>query len=114
MLLLFVLIAYVVGLKRHKMHFGKKFTSAMSKSYTNHVLQFTMWIVIIAYPPVSRRAIQYITCSEKIDGKQYLVQDYTLECFDGQWNEFFSIRSFGFDNLSPWCPSILCIQIMES
>merc|ERR1712072_22418 len=89
MLLLFVLIAYVVGLKRHKMHFGKKFTSAMSKSYTNHVLQFTMWIVIIAYPPVSRRAIQYITCSEKIDGKQYLVQDYTLECFDGQWNEFF-------------------------
>ncbi len=89
LLLLFVVVAYSLGLRRHKVYFGKQFTPVMAKSYTNHVLQFTMWIVIIFYPPVSRRAIQYITCSEAIDGKHYLTQDYTLECFNEQWHAYF-------------------------
>ncbi len=89
LLLLFVVVAYSLGLRRHKVYFGKQFTPVMAKSYTNHVLQFTMWIVIIFYPPVSRRAIQYITCSEAIDGKHYLTQDYTLECFNEQWHTYF-------------------------
>jgi hypothetical protein len=82
----FVYATYVIGLKRHEHHYKKKFTHAMRTQYTNHVLQFTMWIVLIIYPPLSRRSLEYFNCSGNIDGKFYLTKDYSIECFTGKWN----------------------------
>ena len=82
----FVYVAYVIGLNRHQHHYKMKFTHAMRTQYTSHVLQFTMWIVLIIYPPLSRRSLEYFNCSGNIDGKFYLTKDYSIECFTGKWN----------------------------
>jgi hypothetical protein len=82
-----VLLCYFVRFQMYKCKLGKDFTSAMQTTYTNRVLQFTMWVILIIYPPVSRRAIQYFICSEHVDGAQYLVKDYSIRCFHGTWNE---------------------------
>jgi len=61
----------------------------MKSSYKNHVLYFVMWLAIVFYPPVSRRAVEYFSCSDEIDGRFYLRKDYTIECFQGKWANWF-------------------------
>jgi hypothetical protein len=87
----FVFLTYCIGLLRHKHHFGKRFTHAMRVSYTNHVLQFTMWLILLIYPPLSRRVIEFFNCSESIDGKHYLTHDFRVECFTAEWNAILPI-----------------------
>ena len=64
----------------------QKFTKGMQTAYANHVIQFTMWVTILVYPALSSRAInKYFTCSEEIDEHYYLVKDYELQCYEGEW-----------------------------
>eukprot|EP00945_MAST-04E_sp_MAST-4E-sp1_P000194 g194.t1 len=39
-----VFITYWLGLRRHEVLHGKEFTKGMHTAYTNHVIQFAMWI----------------------------------------------------------------------
>ena len=68
----------------YKRKYGRSFKKSMRDTFTNRVLQFTMWIVLLIYPPISRRAIEYFRCSEYYDGKSYLVKDFTIECWNGK------------------------------
>ena len=87
---LFVLVCvfftYTVGHWRHQKKLGKKFTHAMQIVYSNHIIQFSLWIILLVYPPLSRRTIEYFTCSEKLEGKYFLSKDYNVECYAGEWN----------------------------
>ena len=85
----FVAVAYVIGYYFHVRKFGSHFTTAMKNSYKNHVLYFVMWLAIVFYPPVSRRAVEYFSCSDDIDGRFYLRKDYRIECFKGKWANWF-------------------------
>jgi hypothetical protein len=91
----FVYLTYSIGLWRHRKHYKNKFTKGMQTAYANHVIQFTMWITILVYPALSSRAIQYFTCSEKIDGKHYLMKDYNLYCYEGDWLSHLPIGIIG-------------------
>ena len=84
-IMLFIYLAYVLGLWRHRGYYKGRFTTGMQTAYANQIIQFTMWMTIIVYPSLSRRTIQYFTCSVKIDDTQYLMEDYRLQCFRGQW-----------------------------
>jgi hypothetical protein len=80
-----IFVTYQIGLRCHKRHYGEHFTKGMGTSYGNHVIQFAMWVTIILYPTISSRAIQYFNCSEEIDGRHYLVSDYSEACYDEKW-----------------------------
>jgi hypothetical protein len=84
--MVFVFFAYLVGWSRHKAHYGNKFTRPMQSGYTNRVLQFIMWIVLVLYPPLSRKTIVFFSCSNDIDAHRYLNSDMRVECFAGRWN----------------------------
>ena len=84
LLLLVVSTAYFIRLMMYKRKYGRSFKKSMRDTFTNRVLQFTMWIVLLIYPPISRRAIEYFRCSEYYDGKSYLVKDFTIECWNGK------------------------------
>ena len=82
-----VLVTYNINLARQKMIYRDHFTLAMRHTYTNHAIQFTMWSVLLMYPPLSRRMVEYFACSAEIDGKYFLVKDFRIECFGVQWSE---------------------------
>jgi hypothetical protein len=44
-----------------------------------------MWMVLLVYPPLSRRILEFFQCSENIDGAFYLVRDYSIECYNTEW-----------------------------
>ena len=81
-----IALVYFVGLIRHRKHYGHHFSHAMRVTYKNHVIVFLFWIVLLIYPPLSRRTIEYFACSDKIDGRSYLRKDYTIECGSDEWN----------------------------
>lgn len=85
------MFVYFIGLKLHRIRDGDKFTHAMKVVYTNHCIQFSMWMVLIIYPPVSRRVLEFFQCSENIDGQYYIVRDYRIKCFDKKWFEMFPV-----------------------
>ena len=107
----FVFAAYVIGLKRHEQHFKKRFTHGMRTHYTDHVLQFTMWVVLIIYPPLSRRSLEYFNCSGNIDGKFYLTKDYTIECFVGQWNAMLPVAILSVAIYPLGIPALFAFQL---
>merc|ERR1711998_375782 len=61
---------------------------AMRTTYINRAIQFTMWIILLIYPPISRRAIEYFNCSEPIDGTHYMTKDFRITCFEGKWSTY--------------------------
>eukprot|EP00944_MAST-04C_sp_MAST-4C-sp1_P003556 g3556.t1 len=109
----FVYVTYIIGLKRHEHHFKKRFTHAMRTHYTNHVLQFTMWIVLIIYPPLSRRSLEYFNCSGNIDGKYYLTKDYTIECFTGEWNAMLPVAIVSVAIYPLGIPALFAFQLWK-
>lgn len=50
------------------------------------VLHSCVAIIIVAYPAVTRRLLQFFICRE-IDHKYYMECDYSLQCFDDTWFE---------------------------
>ena len=102
---LLVFAVYKIGLWRHKIHYGRRFTKGMETSYGNHVIQFAMWITIILYPTISSRAIEYFNCSKKIDGRQYLMRDFNEVCYEGKWNENFVYGVLGLSLYSLGIPA---------
>ncbi len=109
----FVYATYVIGLKRHEHHFKKRFTHAMRTHYTNHVLQFTMWVVLIIYPPLSRRSLEYFNCSSNIDGTFYLTKDYTIECFTGEWNAMLPVAIVSVAIYPLGIPALFAFQLWK-
>ena len=67
---------------------GNRFTKAMRTTFTNRAIQFTMWIILLIYPPISRRAIEYFNCSGPIDGTNYMTKDFRITCFEGKWSTY--------------------------
>ena len=65
-ILLLIGIVYFSGLKLHRIREGDKFTHAMQVEYTNHTIQFSMWMVLLVYPPLSRRILEFFQCSENL------------------------------------------------
>ena len=41
-------------------------------------------VVLLLHPTVSGKAMEFFRCRE-IDGVPYLMADYSIECYDGQW-----------------------------
>ena len=80
-----VYCTYRIGLACHNSKFAHEFTDAMKRSYTNHAIQFTLWVVLLIYPPLSRRVVEYFACSNTIDGRSYLIKDYRILCYTGEW-----------------------------
>ena len=110
---IFVYATYMIGLKRHEIHHKNKFTHGMRTHYTNHVLQFTMWIVLIIYPPLSRRSLEYFNCSGNIDGKFYLTKDYTIECFTGEWNAMLPVAILSVAIYPLGIPALFAFQLWK-
>jgi hypothetical protein len=83
-----VIVTYFIGIARLRAKYKGKFTRAMRESYKNKAIQFTLWMILLMYPPISRRVLEYFGCSDSIDGVNYLTKDYRLECFNGTWNQW--------------------------
>ena len=47
-----VFFVYVLRLHMYKAKHGKSFNRAMRNTFTNRALNFTMWIILLIYPPV--------------------------------------------------------------
>jgi len=84
--LLAVFVAFRFGIFLYKRKHGKACPKAMHKRYTDQMVQFTLWVILLVYPPISRRATEYFACSEFIDGRSYLVKDYRIECYTDLWH----------------------------
>ena len=82
----FIFLTYRLGIWRHESYYKNSFTRGMRSQYANRVVRFSMWIILFVYPPLSRRALEYFTCSGKINDAYYLLKDYRIECFSGKWN----------------------------
>ena len=50
--MLVVFCVYIVRLHMYKRSHGKNFNRAMRDTFTNRALNFTMWIILLIYPPV--------------------------------------------------------------
>ena len=91
-----VYAVYKCGFHRHRKHHGEKFSHGMQVAYTNHAIQFTLWVVLLIYPPLSRRVVEYFTCSPEIDGQYYLEKDYRIPCYSGAWNNLVGLAIVAF------------------
>ena len=88
LVVLFIVYAtYKINLLRQQKAMGTKFSAAMHTTYTNHAIQFTLWSILLIYPPLSRRMVEYFAYSYDIEGHRYLVKDYNVKCFEGEWNK---------------------------
>ena len=106
-----VLTAYFIRLQIYKRKYGKSFKKAMRDTFTNRVIQFTLWVILLVYPPISRRAIEYFRCTPYIDGKSYLVKDFTIECYAGKWNDYLIYGVIGVLVYPVGIPLLFTIQL---
>ena len=63
--ILVVFFVYVARLQMYKAKHGNNFNRAMRDTFTNRALNFTMWIILLIYPPV-RCAIHSFSLYEHI------------------------------------------------
>jgi hypothetical protein len=89
--LFLVYLTYHINLVRHKKIYDGTFTHAMGVAYANRAIQFTLWSILFVYPPLSRRVAEYFACSAKIEGHSYLIKDYRMQCFAGDWYYFLPV-----------------------
>ena len=47
-------------------------------------------VVLLLHPSVSGKAMEFFRCRE-IDGKQYLMADYSIKCYDSSWYSFLPV-----------------------
>jgi len=88
---LFVTIIHLLGKIYLKKSLKKHFTKVVRHTYEDKAVQFILWCILIAYPPVSKKSLEFFQCSESIVEINYMQVDYRLECFDDKWMSYLPI-----------------------
>ena len=44
-------------------------------------------VILLVYPSLSGRAMEFFRCRE-VEGEQYLMADYSVECYNSKWFAF--------------------------
>lgn len=60
------------------------------KQYFTKIILFTLFLM---YPGVSRKVLETFVCRD-IDGTQYLVADFDIQCYTGDWLRFLPYEIF--------------------
>jgi hypothetical protein len=85
-LTLMVVVVIVLG-----MYFMARGTEAQIREFRRHCLFVVVYFLTFSYPLVSVKIVQAFSC-HNIDGRDYLRADYSLACFDPQW-QFYAVYS---------------------
>ena len=84
-ILLTVYATYRLRYSLYIRKYGNRFKRAMKDTFINRCLHFTMWIILLFYPPIARRSLEYFNCYDAINGVKYLRKDFRIPCFEGRW-----------------------------
>ena len=88
---LFVGIVHAIGRVYLQRTLGKHFTTAVRHQYADKAVQFILWCILLAYPPVSKKTLEFFQCSEEIVGVSYMQVDYRLQCYDERWMSYLPV-----------------------
>jgi hypothetical protein len=88
---LFVGVVHVIGRVYLQRSLGKHFTIAVRHQYEDKAVQFILWCILLTYPPVSKKTLEFFQCSEEIVSVTYMQADYRLQCYDERWMSYLPI-----------------------
>jgi len=55
--------------------------------------KLVLFTIFLLFPGTSRKALHYFLC-HKVEGVNYLAEDFRFQCYDAQWNRFLPFAVF--------------------